>query len=75
MLNSPGCVSQSRPPEIYLSLDSMYNSSTGKVLKQLGQAGLRPQGLDWFVGPEYIFGVFSKSRFASPALSSVDDPK
>ena len=32
-------------------------------------------GLDWIVGPGYSFGVFSMSRFAPPALSSVDVPK
>ena len=31
------------------------------------------QGLDWIVRPGYSFGVFSTSRFAPPALSSVDD--
>ena len=33
------------------------------------------QGLNWIVGPGYSFGVFLMSRFAPPALSSVDDPK
>ena len=33
------------------------------------------QGLDWIVEPGYSFGVFSTSRFAARALSSVDDPK
>ena len=33
------------------------------------------QSLDWIVGPGYSFGVFSMSRFAPLALSSVDDPK
>ena len=32
-------------------------------------------GLDWIVWPGYSFGVFSMSRFAPPALSSVDAPK
>ena len=32
------------------------------------------QGLDWIVRPGYSFRVFSKSRFAPPALSSVDGP-
>ena len=29
-------------------------------------------GLDWIVGPEYSFGVFSMSGFAPAALSSVE---
>ena len=33
------------------------------------------QGLDRIVGPGYSFVVFSISRFAPPALSSIDDPK
>ena len=32
------------------------------------------QDLEWIVGPNYILGVFSTSRFAPNALSSVDDP-
>ena len=33
---------------------------------------LGQQGLDWIVGPEYSFGVFSTSCFAPAALSSVE---
>ena len=38
-------------------------------------AALGAADLDWIVGPGYSFGVFSMSRFAPPALSSVDAPK
>ena len=30
------------------------------------------QGLDWIVGPEYSFRVFSMSRFTPAVLSSVE---
>ena len=46
--------------------------STIQTFVLLGQSR---QGLDWIVRPGYSFGVFSKSRFAPPALSSVDDQK
>ena len=45
--------------------------STIQTFVLLGQSR---QGLDWIVRPGYSFGVFSKSRLAPPALSSVDDP-
>ena len=36
---------------------------------------IRPKpAVNWIVGPRYSFGVFSMSRFAHLALSSVDDP-
>ena len=35
---------------------------------------LKEVSLDWVVGPEYSFGVFSMSCFAPPPLSLVDDP-
>ena len=49
---------------LIMSLENFY---------QLGQSRLRPAGLDWIVGPEYNFGVFSTSLFAPAALSSVDE--
>ena len=43
-----------------------------KVSMLFFNQGHSQQGLDWIVGPEYSFGVFSASRFAPAALRSVE---
>ena len=48
------------------------SSQRGRVIGDL--SFLRELGLNWFVGPEYSFGIFSMSRLAPPPLSSVYDP-
>ena len=67
------------PPMVSTKTDKMPHISTGghRYVLKLRHSGplffarLGRQGLDWIIGPGYSFGA---SRFAPPAISSVDDP-
>ena len=43
-----------------------------KVCRTRPKLAYGRQGLDWIVGPEYSFRVFSTSSFVSAALSLVE---
>ena len=57
-----------------LSGGEKFSNGEGHRLFELFKR-IRPKpAVNWIVGPRYSFGVFSMSRFAHLALSSVDDP-